>query len=600
MAAATGPQWIDDKRLVRPHHLEALSRWVAEAPELVLDYEGDGVKAHLGHRSFMAGFYAPDRGARIVDFRLTGDAGKRAVGDGLRRRTGVTIGHNLTHELTQSWAEGWEIGGRLWDNMAAAFALDERRKSYSQKELVPELLKRGTPMAAALYTWMELNLGTSRRGHELNPNELEVPYNAEDVTDAWDLYQHMKPQVERAGMTELVLTDSEMCRAVGEMQETGLRYDTARAEQLITQLTASRAEVYRRITAHTGRPVDLASHQALFGYLYGELRMPMHKDQEKEGSLDDDVMAWMASLGTPHTQLIEDIRDWRELDKLLGTYLLPWTYEHQRGGFLRGNLNTCRAGTRRFTADDPNLQNIPTRTELAKQIRTAFICEPGWVNYSFDYSQVEYRMFAHYSREPRLVQGYRTDPTFDIHIEVTELLRALVSDLKRSDGKHSNFACLYGVGIEKFSRKLQREKEAARKILDAYHAKIPNAKRLKRQLEDEIRRTGVVKDAFGGRRHLTTDDAYKALNTLCQMSGGDLMRRALVRMYPIIKKAGGKMTLTVHDEGQFKLPGPHEEHLDTLRAVRDVMQDNPEFSVPMLTDAEMYRQDWAHMEEVKL
>lgn len=596
MASAAGPQWIDDKRLVRPHHLEAFSRWVRDSPVIVLDYEGDGLEARRGHRSFMAGVYAPDKGARVVDFRLTGEAGKRALADALRARTGITIGHNLKHELSQSWAEGWEIGGQLWDNQAAAFALNEKLKSTGQKALVHDMLKRATPFADALHTWMELNLGTSKRGHELNPNELEVPYNIEDVTDAWDLYCLLRPQVEKAGMLQLVLTDSELCRPVAEMEDTGMAYDGNHAEVLIKDFSAKRAAIYKRISASVGRPIDVSSHATLFGLLYGEYKLPLHKDLEKEGSLDDDVLKWMVSLKTARTPLIQDIRDWRELDKLLGTYLLPWTYEHQYKGHLFGNLNSCGPETRRFSADSPNLQNIPHRTVFGDMLRECFLTLVGWQTYSFDYSQVEYRMFAHYAGEPRLVQGYRTNPLFDIHAEVGLLINML-----RDLAKHINFGILYGMGLDKLARKLGVSKDAAKAILDEYHKKIPSAKALKKRLEDLIRRSGFVATALGGRRHLTLDEAYKALNTLCQMSGADLMRRALVRTYPIVKAAGGKMTITIHDEVQFKLPGNDwREHIPTLKKVKAAMEDNPEFTVPMIAACDRYAPNWAHMEGIDL
>jgi len=595
MAAASGPQWIDDKRLVRPHHLEALSKWVAGSPVLVLDYEADGLETRRGARSFMAGFFAPDKGARVVDFRLTGENGLRAVADGLRARTGLTIGHNLTNELSHSWALGFDIGGQLWDNLDAAFALDERMESHGQKALVEALLKRGTPYADALHTWMDLNLGTHQRGHELNPMELEVPYNIEDVTDAYDLYKHFRPMVEKAGMLQLVLTDSELNRAVADMQETGLQYDGDRAEQLIQQIGAEKGAHYKSITSTIGRPVDLSSHTALFGILFGEYGLPMHKDLEKEGSLDDDVLKWLSSLKGPYTPLIESVREWRECDTLLSTFLLPWSYEHQVDGVLFGNLNKCIAGTRRFTASKPNLQNIPYRSDWAKLIREVFVCETDWVNYSFDYSQVEYRMFAHYSGEPRLIQGYLNNPLFDIHAEV-----GLMLNLLRDLAKHINFGILYGMGLDKLARKLLTTKEKAKAILDAYHAKIPSAKALKRKLEDLIRRSGIVRDALGGCRHLTLDEAYKALNTLCQMSGADIMRRALVNVYPLVKAAGGHMTVTIHDEAQFKLPGRREDHLPVLREVKRVMEHNPEFKVPMLASAEYYDTDWAHLQELNL
>lgn len=594
----SGPEWIEDKRMVRPHHLEALSRWVRESPELVVDYETDGLKVYKGHRAFMVGFFAPDRGARVVDLRLTGPGGLQAVADGLSARTGVTIGHNLKMELAHSKGLGFKLGGKLWDNYAASFAYDERLESHAQDELVRKYLGRDTPMAKALEAWMQINLGSTDRGHDLNPNAIEVPYNIEDVSDAWDLYRFFRPALEKQGRAELVWTDGALTRPVEEMEATGLLLDTKLSERLIQDLTKRRADVYKLVTGKVGR-VDLASHQDLFGLLYGRFGLPMHSDLEKHGKLDDDVLSWMLTLdgvkGTDREAIIEGVREWRELDKMLGTYLLPWTYEHQTEGILHPNLNLATAKTRRFTADNPNLQNIPTRTDLGKEIRRALIATGDWTVYTLDYSQIEYRAFVHYCGEPRLVQGYRQNPDFDIHQMIAELC-----SVDRKDGKHLNFGMLFGMGIEKLARKLRCSKERAKAILERYHSQIPTVKQLKRRLEMEVRSKGYVQDLYGGRRHLTVEESYKAINTICQMTAADLTRRAIVNVAEVVAAAHGLMMLQVHDEIQFRLPGRNEPwHLPVVRDAKAAMIAAARFNIPVGVDAEFYDDNWANLRAVE-
>ncbi len=596
----TQAKWIADKRMVRPEQLPTFVKWASTAPELVLDYEATGIDTRRGAKTFMAGFYEPAKGAKVLDLRLL-EHGEQALKDAVKNRTGVTIVHNGKMEVSHSRAMGFEIGGTLWDNQMAAFAMDELLDSHGQKELVESQLKRQPVMAKMVHDWMQTNLGTYKRGHEFNPNELEVPYNCEDVTDAWDLYQHFKPKVEKQGLTQLVRTDSELNRAVSEMECRGLALDMGKAESLAARFTGELKELYKTIRECVGRDFDVASHQQLFGILYGQLGLPMHADLEKKGKLDDNVLAWMMTLpevtsDPKKSTLVDGIREWRERDKLHGTYLLPWLYEHQIGGYLYPNLNMIGARTRRFSADSPNLQNVPIRTELGQLVRSCIIAREGWTTYSMDYSQVEYRNFVHYCGEPALVMGYKTDPLFDIHALVGQLC-----GVTRKDGKHLNFGLLYGMGVDKLARALLISKEAAKKLLEVYYSKIPSIKVLKRKLEQEVRAKGYVRDVFGGRRHLKVEESYKSLNSLCQMTAANIIRRAIVRAYPIIKGGGGNVLLQIHDDLKFELPGRDvREHLPTLRLIKEVMEDNKEFRVPITTAVERYTTNWNEKEPVSL
>lgn len=597
-ATQRAPEWVEDKRMVRPEQLDSLERWVRSTPELVVDYETNGLKTWKGFKPFMVGFFAPDKGAKVVDLRLLGDAGLRAVRDGLSKREGVTIAHNFKMELSHSRALGFELGGKLWCNYAAYFALDEREESLAQDELVRKYLKRDTPQWRALAHWMNTNLGGVREGHELNPNTLEVPYSCEDVTDCWDLYVAARKRCP-ASQEELIWTDGALTRPVSEMEENGLHLDLERCAALTAEWGEQRAQCYRNVCRIVGGNPDLASHQTLFGLLYGRYRLPMHADIEKQGKLDHDVLMWMLTLpevvgnADLHT-LITSVLQWRELSKLLDTYLLPWQYEHGSDGILHPNLNLCVAETRRFTADNPNLQNIPTRTDLGKLLRACVIASIDEEVWCLDYSQIEYRGFAHYSGEPRLVQGYHKDPSFDIHALVGSLC-----GVSRSDGKHLNFGMLYGMGVEKLRRKLRCGLDRARSILDTYHKQIPTVKRLKQKLEAEIKAKGYISDCFGGRRHLAGNDAYKALNSLCQMTAANLMRRAMVACYPALKAAGAKQRLQIHDEMKFGLPRGEFTNLQVVDECQQLMTRASPMSVPCLVDAEFYREDWAHLSKME-
>lgn len=596
-------RWLDDKRMVRPNQLESFVRWAQSSPAIVLDYEADGNKAYRGHRPFMAGLYEPTKGAKILEFRLLGEQGIKALGDAMRARTGLTIGHGLSYEVGMSSALGFTIGGTLWDNQGASFALRETRSSddenggHSQKALVRSELKRATPMADALRDWMATNVGGHKRGHELNPPDMEFHYNIEDVTDAWDLYAHFRPQVEANGQRKLVETDSELARSIAEIENRGLRLDLDRAGKLIDELSVMKANAYKSIVTLAGRHLDVASHKDLFGLLYGELGLPMHSDIEKYGKLDDDVLSWMETLeavkGTKTATLIAQIGLWRECEKMLGTYLLPWVYEHQFNGRLFPNLNLTIARTRRFTANSPNLQNVPARNPLGRMVRSCIVADLGWRTWSLDYSQIEYRAFVHESMDPTLIRAYKSNRKLDVHQQVSDDLKVD----RDTVGKHLNFGILFGMGSDKLARKTRTTKEVATGYLNRYHKTYPGAKGLKHRLESEIRARGYIRDVFGGRLHLEVKDAYKALNGVCQMTGADLIRDAMVRAFPMVKAAGGNVLLQVHDELKFQLPS--DVPLAVVENIARRMEDYPQFVIPILCGVEFYDTNWQELQKVK-
>lgn len=586
---------VEDKRLVKPDQLTLLASWLLEAPELFVDYETTGLDARKGHKPFCVGLFSPNAGAKVVDFRYLGEPGLRAVRDGLGKRpaTKRTIAFNCQFETGMSRALGFELGGKLWDPMMAAFAVNELRPDYgefgafSQKALCWHELHVDPVQAKAVNAWRSNNGNPS---YDHVPAELMVPYQCEDVELGWKLHSALLKQVQGNYQMDLVQTDSDLGRVVSDLEARGVQLDVAKAKGLIDRFQAERKHFTKEAFTALGRPFDLGSDTALFGILYGELGFPMHADLEKKGKLDKPVLQWMMSLpqcDDRKRHLIQAVLEVRELDVLIDTFLLPWVYQWSKDGILYPNLNMRGARTRRFSAQDPNMQNVPTRTERGAMVRECIVSRDGWSTYSLDLSQAEYRAFTHYSRDPVLTNGYKTQRDFDIHAQVAAML-----GVKRKDGKNLNFGLLYGMGKDKLARSLLRSKADAEQLLNAYYARIPGIKRLKGELEGQVRRFGYIKDVFGGRRHLSVNDAYKALNSLCQMTVGNMIRRAMVRSYPIIKRAGGYLLLQIHDELAPEFPGDggHEQVLDQIR--EQAMEAFPEFSVPTVADVQRWTPSW--------
>lgn len=617
---------ITDKRLVQAADLPKLVNWVRDSPELMLDWETTGVKVRQGYRAFMAGFYAPDLGARIVDFRHLPEAGVAAVRDGLLARgQRTTVAFNSGFEHSHAQALGIKMGP-MWCSLSAAYATNELRKDYgefgklTQKALVHHELGVVPKYAIALDTWIHANVGRSDKGgpsyYNLAPPTLMVPYCCEDLETGWQLHKKLEKQVIANGQEELVRTDSALGPIIEEMQQRGMRLNVPRAMELVGIFSAELKKSVKIMFEALGHAFDYESHQKVFGILYGELHLPMHKDQEKAGSVDDDVIAWMLTLPqvkeSPRlTAFLTALDDAREFVKLKNTYLLPWIYEWMKDGILYPNLNLTVARTRRFTADNPNLQNIPVRTKWARELRKLFISRDDFTTYSMDESQAEYRAFAHYSQDPGLLAAYRSSRKADLHKEVSDWLEVD----RDTVGKHLNFGMVYGLGEDKLSRKLLRPVNETKAILAKYHKRFTGIASLKAELKIQVARYGYVRDVFGGRRHMTPDEAYKGINSICQMTVANMIRRSMVRADPLIKAAGGHLLMQVHDELVVELPGtqreapehlnePHthivrKDHLATLKHIREeAMEDFPEFSVPIISSCDRWAPNWYDTESV--
>lgn len=600
------PDWpLDDERLVRnSDEVQEFVRWAREAPELFIDFETTGTKWKTD-RPFLVGATDGQR-VRIWDFRLTELDHVAPLKASLGARTGLTVATHIAFEASMCRAMGFKLGGEYADPQKMAYATNELRQPYkdhgplTQKALVKYELGKEPVFAAAVHSWLMSNFGTTDRGWDRVPGKLIFHYNIEDITQGYELFCKLRKQVESYGQTSLVRWDAACSDVVQRAEERGIAFDKVRAKELADQYS----EDYKRAQTATfealGRAFDVASNQKLYGLLYGEWGLPMHTDLEKEGKVDDTVLKWMLTLpqvkGTKREQVIQGIHDMRELGKMKDTYLLPWLYEWCDGDVIRPNMYMEGAKTRRFSCNDPNLQNVPTRTEIGAHLRSCFVSRQGFTTYSMDESQAEYRAFAHYSGNQKLIEGYRNQRDFDIHQTVADML-----GIPRKPGKNTNFGVLYGMGRDKMARNLQMTKEQARAHLERYYKTITGIKEFRAKLAHEVKLHGYVRDVFGGRRHLDVKGVHKALNSLCQMTVANLMRRAMTLADPLITEAGGSILLQVHDELIFELPGTYEDHWRVLMDVKHTAMENvPGFRVPFVSDCEQWDPNWQHGKTIEL
>ena len=290
------------------------------------------------------------------------------------------------------------------------------------------------------------------------------------------------------------------------------------------------------------------------------------------------------------------ILEWRALQKLKGTYIdaLPQLV-HPKTGRVHTSFNQAVAATGRLSSSDPNLQNIPIRTPLGREIRRAFVADPGHVLISADYSQIELRVLAHLSGDETLVQSFRDGR--DIHEQTAERVFGPASGLdpheRRSRAKMINYALLYGKTAFTLSKDIGVTPQAAQEFIDAYFAGFPSVRAfIDRTLED-ARVSGVVKTLFGRRRlvpELTSRNQQirsgaerAAVNMPIQGTAADIMKRAMIDVHQgLARVPGARMILTVHDELLFEVPEARAEDVRTL--VQHLMQEAVPLNVPLTVD----------------
>lgn len=594
--------WPDDPRFAGAKDGDRVERLTAESKRLFYDFESNGKSGKV----FMAGMMTDD-GPLIIDFRRDANL-ERAFYDGIKRRTGRASAFNHSFEQSKLREVGVELTCPLGDPMLGAYAVNEVREDYkefgalTQKALVKYELGKEAKFGQAVQDWLRLNYGeVGERGWDKIPASLMFYYNLEDITLGAELDTKIYSQVSANRQEELVETDCYVADIVQRARERGMRFDCDVARQLIEECSVEFKATVEEMYSLMGRSFDFASPQKLFGLLYGEWRFPMHSDIEKEGKVDADVLKWLCSLPNidpRRKRIMELVLHARELTKMKETYLMPWLYEWQQNGLLHPNMMLCTARTRRFTSNSPNLQNVPTRTELGAKLRRAFIPREGHCMVSMDESQAEYRFFAHLSGDKMLCDGYMNSRDFDIHQQVSDML-----GIPRKKGKNTNFGILYGMGKDKLARSLLMDKAEAEAHLGRYYNLVPGLRRLREDLGASVKLRGYVQDAFGGRRHLKAQESYKALNTMCQMSVGDMMRRAMRRADPILRKAGGQILLQVHDELIMELPGTFEDNKAVLKQVKEeAMEDfsGYGFRVPFVSSVELWSPSWKDAVEVSV
>jgi len=500
---------------------------------------------------------------------------------------------NAKYDVLVLRRAGVELRGLDFDTMLASYLLDPGRRSHGLDVLALEFLDYTMTSYADL-------CGKGKAAVEFDecPVEAARDYSCEEADIALRLRTVFEPQLESAEIRPL-LDDVELplIGVLAEVEWTGIAIDVPWFRSLKERFRREREAVEKEIYSAAGIEFNINSNPQLREILFTRLGLPVLKKTSTGPSTDASVLQELADAG--HA-LPSFLMEYRELSKLESTYLdaLP-ELVNPRTGRLHTSFNQTVAATGRLSSSDPNLQNIPIRRELGKDIRRGFVPRPGWIMLSVDYSQIELRLLAHLSQDPAFVEAFKAGG--DIHRQTAAIIFDVpldgVTSEMRGRAKTINFATIYGQGAHALSRQLKIEHAEAKDFILRYFERFSGIRQYLDSMVAFARENGYVQTIFGRRRYIPelrernfNTRAFgerTAANSPIQGSAADLIKIAMIRVQNALVTRGleAKMLLQVHDELVFEVP-PGE--IDEVRQlVRYEMENAAELSVPLVVDMGM-------------
>jgi DNA polymerase-1 len=482
------------------------------------------------------------------------------------------------------------------DTMLLSYSLDAGKGGNGMDELSERWLGH-TPI-----TFKDIaTAGRSKITIDQVPIDKASEYGAEDADVTVRLWNVLKPRLVAEGMTTLYETlERPMVTVLARMEERGIKVD----RQILSRLSGEFAQKLGGLEAEiyeiAGESFNIGSPKQLGDILFGKFGLPGGK-KTKTGAWSTGASV-LEDLAAEGNTLAARILDWRMLAKLRSTYtdLLPG-YIHPDTGRVHTSYALASTSTGRLSSSEPNLQNIPVRTEEGRRIRTAFVAEKGMKLISADYSQIELRLLAHVADIPALKQAFADG--LDIHaMTASEMFGVPVKDMPgeiRRRAKAINFGIIYGISAFGLSNQLGIPREEASAYIKKYFERFPGIRDYMDAMKAKVRADGYVTTIFGRKIHFpgvnSKSHAERAfvdrasINAPLQGSAADIIRRAMIRMDEALekKKLAAKMLLQVHDELIFEVP--NSEVNDTISLVTEIMENAPEpairLSVPLQVDA---------------
>lgn len=504
----------------------------------------------------------------------------------------LKIGQNMKYDIEVLRNYGIEVKGKMFDTMIAHYLIQ------------PELRHNMDYMAEIYLNYQTIHIdeligpkGKNQRNmRDLSPEQI-YEYAAEDADITLQLKNKLEPELNKYGAEDLFWNiEMPLMPVLAEMEMNGVRIDTDSLKETSNVLTARMKDIEKHIYELAGVEFNIASPKQVGEVLFDRLKIVEKAKKTKTGQYvtNEEVLQ---SLKHKH-EIVADILEHRGLKKLLGTYVdaLPKLI-NPRTGHIHTSFNQTVTATGRLSSSDPNLQNIPVRGEDGKEIRKAFIPEPGCEFFSADYSQIELRVMAHLSGDENMIEAFREG--HDIHAATAAKIYKEdienVSRDQRTKAKRANFGIIYGITVFGLAERLEISRDEAKQLIAGYFETFPKVKEYMDKSIQLARAKGYAETLFQRRRYLADINSHNAtvrgfaernaINAPIQGTAADIIKVAMINIYRRFKAEGikSKMILQVHDELNFSvLP---EEHDKVEHIVMEEMQNAFKMQVPLVADS---------------
>ena len=504
----------------------------------------------------------------------------------------LKIGQNLKYDLEVLRNYDIELKGKMWDTMIAHYLIQ------------PELRHNMDYMAEIYLNYQTIHIdeligakGKNQRSmRELDPKEV-YEYAAEDADITLQLKNKLEPELKQQGAEKLFYEiEMPLMPVLAEMEMTGVCLDTDSLSETSKQLTQRMLDIEQRIYELAGEHFNIASPKQVGDILFDKLKIIDKAKKTKKGQYvtSEEVLQ---QLRHKH-EIVGLILDHRGLKKLLGTYIeaLPKLI-NPRTGHIHTSFNQTITATGRLSSSDPNLQNIPIRGEDGKEIRKAFIPEPGCLFFSADYSQIELRVMAHLSQDPQMIEVFREGK--DLHAATAaNIYKKPIEEVTRDErtkSKRANFGIIYGITVFGLAERLDIPRDEAKMLIDGYFDTFPQVHDYMEKSKEVARQQGYVTTLFGRRRYLPDINSANsvvrgfaernAINAPIQGTAADIIKVAMIHIFQRFKTEGikSKMILQVHDELNFSVYPDEKEKVE--RIVLEEMQNAYQMAVPLVADS---------------
>lgn len=504
----------------------------------------------------------------------------------------LKIGQNIKYDYEVLHKYGVTLKGKLFDTMIAHYLIQ------------PELRHNMDYMAETLLNYKTIPIESligakgkhQKSMRDLQPNEI-YEYACEDADITLQLKHVLEPKLKEVEAEDLFWNiEMPLVPVLADMELHGVRLDTAALEETSRIFTERMNQYEQEIYELAGESFNISSPKQVGEMLFGKLQIMEKPKKTKTGQYvtSEEVLV---SLENKHP-IVHKILEYRGIKKLLSTYIdaLPKLIKPETG-HIHTSFNQALTATGRLSSSDPNLQNIPVRTDDGKEIRKCFIPEPGCEFFSADYSQIELRIMAHLSEDENMMEAFRKG--FDIHRATAAKIwhedMENVTDTQRKKAKQANFGIIYGITTYGLAQRMDIPNGEAKELIDGYFNTFPKVKAYMERAKEEARQKGYAETIFHRRRYLADINSRNAtvrgfaernaINAPIQGSEADIIKVAMVRIWQRFKRENirSKMILQVHDELNFSVFPDEKEQVE--RIVIEEMQNAYPLNVPLIADA---------------